>query len=193
MTSDDVRRGALLPAVVAPVALIGGWTLAARLQPTFDATRSTISALAETTATAPAVMTTGLALTGLAHVGTAWSLRPVARPGRAVHALGGLATVTVAALPNDTQPAAHGIAAGIAFGALAVWPALGVRRGARGVLRPAAGIGAAVVLLVLLAAFVHQQVTRGPAIGATERLLAAGQALWPLAVAFVLTRRSPRE
>ncbi|NTW41094.1 MAG: DUF998 domain-containing protein, partial [Cellulomonadaceae bacterium] len=131
-------------AALAPVAMIGGWTLAAALAPGFDPVAGTISALATDQVTRPWVMTAGLALTGLCHLGTAAGLRPAALPGRALLGLGGLGTLAVAAFPVHVAPVAHGLAAGTAFVALAVWPAgAGCRRptthdAARGLLDPPA-------------------------------------------------------
>uniref|UniRef100_UPI0028EE30D3 DUF998 domain-containing protein n=1 Tax=uncultured Cellulomonas sp. TaxID=189682 RepID=UPI0028EE30D3 len=115
-----VPRRALASAIAAPVAMIGGWTLAAAQQPTFDPVQETISALAASTASDPWIMTAGLAVTGVAHVVTAAALRPVPRRARVLHAIGGAATFAVALLPVDAAPQAHGIAAGIGFGALAL-------------------------------------------------------------------------
>jgi hypothetical membrane protein len=188
MTPDpEVPRWAWVPATLAPVAMIGGWTVAAALQPAFDPVTGTISALAATTATDPWVMTAGLALTGAAHVGTALGLRPLPPAARLVLALGGLATLAVAAFPSDTAPRAHGIAASVGFGALALWPALAVRRGGTGVRRPVVAVGATAVLVGLLGAFVVELRTDGTAVGLTERALAGAQALWPL-VAVAVTR-----
>ncbi len=185
-----VPRWALASAIAAPVAMIGGWTLAASRQPSFDPVRETISALATSAATDPWIMTTGLAVTGVAHMVTAAGLRPVPTRARALHALGGAATLAVALLPSDAHPQAHGIAAGVGFGALALWPALAGRRGAAGILRPAVGVGASAVLLGLLAAFVVELQGDGTAIGLTERLVAGGEALWPLAVVLALLGRT---
>ena len=208
----DVPSWAVASAVAAPLAMIGGWTVAAALEDGFDATRETISALAAAPTGAPWVMTAGLAVTGVAHVVTASGLRPVPRAGRVLLALGGLGTAAVAALPVDRFGPAHGLAAGIAFGALALWPAASWRRvgRARGegggagvrqpdvlpaamrsaVLRPAVGLGAAAVLLGLLGWFVlelqHATPTDGALTGLTERLLAGAQSLWPLVVVLAL-------
>lgn len=183
---------ALVSAAVAPVAMIGGWTLAAALQPSFDPVRETISALAATDAATPWVMTAGLALTGVAHVVTAAGLRPLPRAARVLHAVGGLATLAVAALPVDVASRPHGIAAGLGFGALALWPAAAWRPGTRGVRRRGVALGAAAVLSGLLALFVLelQGVTPdgGAATGSTERLVAGAQALWPLVVVVALRR-----
>ncbi|WP_155855482.1 DUF998 domain-containing protein, partial [Actinotalea ferrariae] len=80
-------------AALAPVGMIGGWTVAAALQPgAFDSVRETISALAAAPAAHPVVMTAGLALTGVCHVVTASGLRGVPRAGRLVLAVAGVAT-----------------------------------------------------------------------------------------------------
>ncbi|MET0787921.1 MAG: DUF998 domain-containing protein [Cellulomonas sp.] len=184
----DVPRWALASAIAAPVAMIGGWTVAAAQQPSFDAAQETISALAASTATDPWIMTAGLAITGVAHMVTAAGLRPVPRNARLLHALGGAATLAVAALPVDAYPTAHGIAAGIGFGALALWPAFSRRRAATGILRPAVGVGASVVLVGLLGAFVLELQAGGDATGLTERAVAGAQALWPLVVVVALRR-----
>lgn len=187
---------ALASAVAAPVAMIGGWTLAAALQDGFDPVRETISALAASDTTAPWVMTAGLALTGVAHVVTAAGLRPLPRVARAVHALGGVATLAVAALPVDVAPHPHGVAAGIGFGALALWPAVGWSPTGRGVRSRRAALTAAGVLSGLLVLFVVelQGVTPdgGAATGLSERLVAGAQALWPLAVVVALRREQVR-
>ncbi len=189
------------PALVAPVALVGGWTLAAARQASFDPVLETISALAATTATSPWIMTTGLALTGAGHAGTALVLRGIPTRARVVHAIGGLATAAVAALPVDAAPRAHGVAAGVGFVALALWPALAARRPARGGLPPRPGLsrplalGTAAVLTGLVALFAAelQGLTPdgGAATGLTERLAAGAQAIAPLLL-LAATRRGER-
>jgi len=185
---------AYLPAAVAPVAMIGGWTLAASRQSAFDPVLETISALAATTASAPWIMTAGLALTGLAHVGVAATVRGFPRAARLVHAVGGLATVAVAALPVDAEPRAHGIAAGIGFGALALWPALAARRAAGGKgVPPAVAFGTTAGLIALVVVFVAelQAITSdgGAATGLAERAAAGAQALAPLVLVAAVRRR----
>ena len=180
-------------ATLAPIGMIGGWTLAAVRQGAgFDPVRDTISALATQSMQAPAIMTVGLALTGVGHVATAVALRPARVPGRVLLAAGGLATVLVAALPVDSSPRAHGIAAAVGFGALSVWPALATRGRDAGVLRPAVGIAAAGTLVALLTWFVVELQGLGPddgsATGLAERAVAGAQALWPLVVVLGLVR-----
>ena len=186
-------RWALPSAVLAPIGMIGGWTLAAAAQgPEFDQVRDTISALATQAATAPAIMTAGLVLTGIGHALTALALRPAALPGRILLATGGVVTVLVAALPVDAYPRAHGLCAALAFGALSVWPAAASRRGATGALAPVAGAVVSGALLVLLAWFVVELQGLGPdggaATGLAERAVAGAQALVPLGVVLALRR-----
>ncbi len=197
---------AWLPAVAAPVALIGGWTLAAALRPDpFDPVTQTISALAGRGEPNRWVMTTALVVVGVAHVGTAAALRPAAPAGRLVLAAGGLATIAVALLPlpvavgdlpqagpaeSDPASAAHAAAAGVAFVALAVWPALAWRRRAPApVLTARAGAAAGAVLLGLVAWFAVELSQESPRLGLAERVAAGAQALWPLAVVAGLRRR----
>jgi hypothetical membrane protein len=174
---------ALVSSLVAPIALIGGWTLAARLQPAgYSSVRQTISALAADGAHDRLVMTGGLLVLGLCHLVTASGLRPAARPGRIALAVGGAATVAVAAFPQPQAGSspAHIFSATIGFLALAVWPALAARRAARSLLAQPSSRTAALVLLGLLVWF--GVALSGDQVGLAERVLAGAQALWPLAV-----------
>ncbi len=169
-----MRRWAIVSAAVAPVALIGGWTWAQTRQPAaFDPTADTISALAAQGAQDRWIMTTGLFVLGICHIITAAGLPEAGRWGRLLLALGGLATVVVAASPQPA--AAHSPAAAVAFVALALWPAFSRLP------RPAVGVAATAVLLALLG-WVGVEIRGGAALGLSERLLAAAQALWPLIV-----------
>jgi hypothetical membrane protein len=187
---------ALVSSAAAPVLLIGGWTVAATRQPGgFDSVQDTISALAALDATDRWIMTTGLAGLGVCHVVTALGLRPLAVPGRVVLAVGGVATVLVAAYPlpaGGGSSTAHTAVAAVAFGALSVWPALAWHRGrlhARPA-RAAVGLGAAAVLTGLLGWFGAELALDDGRVGLAERVTAGAQALWPLA-AVLLGRRSP--
>jgi hypothetical membrane protein len=117
-----VQRWALVSATAAPILLVGGWTLAATLQPPgFDPARDTISALAALGATDRWVMTAALLLLGGCHITTASGFREAARPGRIILAIGGAATIGVALFPlpvvGAPQPTQFAF---IAFGCLAV-------------------------------------------------------------------------
>jgi hypothetical membrane protein len=176
----------LVSSTTAPVALIGGWTLAARRQPGgFDSTVETISALAALDATDRWLMTAALLCVGASHVVTALGLSRAAPAGRLVLGFGGVATMLVAVFPLPAEGASpgHTVSAALAFGALAVWPAVAWRRGRGPVaLRPVASVAAALVLLGLVAWFAVTLGAGGP-VGLTERLAAGAQACWPLVVA----------
>jgi len=184
---------ALVSSAAAPVALIGGWTLAAQRQPgSFDSTVETISALAGRDAADRWLMTVALAGVGVCHVVTALGLSPAATAGRIMLGVGGVATVLVAVFPLPVAGAApaHAASAGLAFMALAVWPAFAWRRRGRipVTLRPVVSIAAALVLLGLLGWFGVTLGTDGR-VGLAERLAAGAQAWWPLVV--TLSSRLP--
>ncbi|WP_158610938.1 DUF998 domain-containing protein [Micromonospora endolithica] len=192
-----VPRWALLSATAAPVLLIGGWTLAAARQPGgFDQVSGTISALAARDATDRWIMTVALLGLGLCHCVTAAGLRSLRPAGRALLALGGVATVAVAAFPLPAERGSstpHGLAAAVAFGALALWPALAARRdrgpGPAAGLTPRQGTTATALLLLAVGWFVVELATGGPRIGLSERVAAGAEALCPLVVALTLLRR----
>ncbi len=178
----------LVSSATAPIALIGGWTLAAgRQSGGFDPTRETISELAARGSEDPWVMSTALVAVGVAHVVTAAALRPAGDAGRLVLATGGVATMLVATFPLTTgggPNAAHSAAATVALGSLAVWPALAGphRRRVPVLLRPAARAAATLALLGALGWFLVELVSDGDRVGLAERTAAGSQALWPLAV-----------
>jgi hypothetical membrane protein len=179
-----MRRWALASAALAPVSLIGGWTLAAARQPgRFDATRETISALAALDATDRWVMTAGIAVLGGCHVVTALGL-PEARPlGRLLLGAGGVTAVLVAALPQPS--AGHFPVATASFVALAVWPAFSDLPSRR------AGVVASAGLLATLG-WLGLEIGGGDLLGLSERVVAGAEALWPLAVVLTLARRGAR-
>ena len=176
----------LVSSAAAPVLLIGGWTVAARLQPAgFDPASDTISALASLGAHDRWVMTAALAGVGVCHIVTALALRPFPRPGRLLLGAGGVATLLVAAFPlpdGDAGSVPHTLAAGVAFVALSAWPAASWRRGTRrpAPVRPVVALGAATVLLGLLGWFGAELAADDGRVGLAERVTAGAQALWPL-------------
>lgn len=191
----------LMSSMAAPLLLIGGWTLAAGIQPRhFDAVVRTISDLAAHGTPHRWLMTSALVGVGLSHLVTASALGCARAAGRLVLGLGGLATVLVAAFPlpaGDGSSAAHTAAAAVAFGSLAVWPGLAWKYPAKPgravpvLLGPQACAAAVCLLLVLLAWFFVEQLLSGPRIGLAERVAAGSQALWPLAVVVSARRSQP--
>jgi hypothetical membrane protein len=176
-----MRRWVLGSAGLAPVALIGGWSLAASRQPpSYDPVRDTISALAAHGATDRWVMTTGLAVLGVCHIGTAAGLSEAGRGGRGLLAVGGAATAAVAALPQPNV--GHVPAATVGFVALALWPAAAGLPGRR-----AAALATGVLLTLL--AWLGVELRHGDVVGLSERLLAGAESLWPLIVVLTLLRQ----
>jgi hypothetical membrane protein len=187
-----------MSSLLAPVLLIGGWTLAATLQAGgFDSRTSTISELAGLDATDRWVMTLGIAGVGACHLVTALSLHPAARTGRVLLGLGGAASLLVAAFPlpaGGGSSAAHTVAAFLSFVLLTVWaPYAGVRDpsapwGLRRRVALAAGGGLAALTLLFFATALLGSAD----LGLTERLAAGAQALWPAAVVASVPRRAAR-
>ncbi|UQX89001.1 DUF998 domain-containing protein [Jatrophihabitans telluris] len=165
-------------ATLAPILLIGGWTVAQSRQPSgYDPVRDTISALAAHHATDAWIMTAGLAGLGACHLITAFGWGDCGPVARAVLGLGGAATLVVAASPQPA--AAHVPAAAIGFLALAIWPAFTPR-----------GFGAARWLslaLVFLLGWFATTLALGSLVGLSERVLAGTQALTP--VGLLIARR----
>ncbi len=179
----------LITAAAAPVLLVAGWALAARLQPEgFDSTTQTISALAGADATRPWVMTTALVGVGFSQIGTAVAIRPVARAGRILFGAGGVCTLLVAAnpLPTAGQSApVHAVVAAGSFAALAAWPLLSWqgRTSSAWALRPTVAIAAGSALAMATGWFFAAVVTDAPKVGLAERGAAVALNLWPLAAA----------
>jgi hypothetical membrane protein len=193
-TTAAVPWWARVSSMLAPVLLIGGWTLAAALQPGgFDPRVRTISDLAALDAADRWVMTLGIAGTGLCHVVTALGLRPAARAGRVLLALGGVATLLVALAPlpaGGGSSTAHSVAAFASFVLLTVWvPYAGVRTAdAPWGLRRRTALVAGAVLAALTLLFFATVVVGAADIGLAERLAAGAQALWPAAVVMSVPR-----
>lgn len=177
-----VSRWALMSSSAALLVPIVGWLIGQHLQPPgYNPYRQTISALAAHGARDRWVMTLGLFVLGIAHLITAALLTQVGRPGRGALAVGGAATVAVAALPQPNPW--HLVAAGCAFAAFTSWPAVALVPGVR------ARVAATAVLAGALLWF-GLQLGGGALLGFTERIVVAAEALWPLMVAILLARRS---
>jgi hypothetical membrane protein len=191
----------LASAVAAPVLLIGGWTVSARVQPVaFDAVVHTISELAARDTPDRLLMTGALVGVGISHLATACALSSAASAGRLIHGLGGLATILVAAFPlpaGGRSSLAHTAAAALAFVSLAMWPAfawtrpLVPRRSVAALLRPPACAAATCTMMLALAWFMAEQLLGGQRVGLAERVAAGAQAVWPLAVVLAVRRSQP--
>ncbi len=179
-----MRRWVPVSATLAPVALIGGWTLGAARQPrSYDPVRDTISALAAHGAEDPWLMTSALVVLGGCHVATAAGLVESRPLGRLVLGAGGVAAVLVAVFPQPS--AGHFPAATASFVALAAWPAFS------GLPTRTAGLVAAGGLTALLG-WLTLELGGGDLLGLSERVVAGAQAMWPLAVVAALWLRPGR-
>jgi hypothetical protein len=178
-------------AVIAPFALIGGWSLAADLQPgSFDAIQRSISTLAAYGATDRWVMTLFLIIVASANAITGLGLRAAAKYGRALLVAGGIFGIFVALSPQpfDGTSLRHVIAAGLSCAAMTAWPLAGMRRErwAPFGLRPAPSIWATCVVSVILGWFCFEVVSGGDMIGLAERTLTGAQTVWPLFVVITI-------
>ena len=177
----------VISAVAAPVLLIGGWTVAAGLQPRFDPVTDTVSALAAIGATDRWVMNLVFLLVGACYIVTALALRPASTPGRLILIGGAAAGMMVAANPIEAKtkcgtepkpPACSGLAG------LTLWPVGAAKRGPAvpWALRPTPAAAAVAVQFALLAWFGTELILGAHQVGLAERAVGVVQVTWPLAV-----------
>ena len=177
----------VVSSAASPVLLIGGWTIAAMLQPrSFNPVADTVSALAAVGATDRWVMTLAFLVVGVCDAVTGAALRPAAPAGRLILVAGAIAGMLVAASPDHPRSGSvlHAVWASLGFAGLAASPAGAWRRGPSMPwgLRPAACFAAVAVELILLAWFAAELVTGAGQVGLAERVVGAAQAIWPLVV-----------
>jgi len=186
----DVPWWGVVSAALAPVLMVGGWTVAASLQPQveqYDPVADTVSALAAPGATDRWVMTLTFLLVGACYIVTALALRPARTTGRLILIAGALGGMLVAANPEhagQAYPVPHIIAASIGFAGVATWPGGAWRRGSAvpWALRPVAAAAAVAALLAPIAWFGAELILGAGQAGLAERVAGAAQAIWPLTV-----------
>jgi hypothetical membrane protein len=176
----------VLSSVLAPVFLIGGWTVGAALQPVpFDSVSRSISALASQGMPYRWLITGALLGVGACHAITGLALRPVAEAGRIMLLFGGLSGMAIAAYPQHVHSGSplHEIFSVSGVVLMMLWPIAGARAdpGVAAALRPPAAWTYGLVTLGLLLWFVTQ-LFGGDLLGLTERVITADQSLWPLIV-----------
>ncbi|HJY95851.1 MAG TPA: DUF998 domain-containing protein [Streptosporangiaceae bacterium] len=177
----------VISAVAAPVLLIGGWTVAAGLQPQFDPVADTVSALAAIGATDRWVMSLVFLLVGACYILTALALRSAKTPGRLILIAGATAGMLVAANPEHAGgfgSVPHFVFASLGLAGLTLWPVAAAKRGQAvpWALRRAPAAAAVAVQFALLAWFGTELIMAGGQVGLAERVMGAAQATWPLAV-----------
>jgi hypothetical protein len=176
----------VLSSALGPALLVGGWTVATRLQPpSFDPVTDTVSALAAVGAADRWVMTLTFLVVGACDIVTAEALRPAGLPGRLILVAGAAGGMLVALNPEHFGGSVqHAFWATIGFGGMALWPAGAWRRGPSVPwgLRPAVCAGAVAVLVALSVWFGAELVTGAGQAGLAERIVGVAQALWPVTV-----------
>jgi len=184
----DVPWWGVVSAVAAPVLQVGGWTIAAGLQPQpFDSVKQSVSSLAGQGAADRWVMTLTFVVVAICYIITALALRPAAPAGRLVLVAAALAGLLVAANPQaapGTFSLAHALWSSLGFALLAAWPLAAYREGqdVPWALRPAPSIAAVSVIATLTAWFLAELVLGGGILGLSERVVGFAQAMWPLLV-----------
>jgi hypothetical membrane protein len=187
----SVMRGVawwgVISAVAAPVLLIGGWTVAAGLQPQFDPVADTVSALAAIGATDRWVMSLVFLLVGACYILTALALRSAKTPGRLILIAGATAGMLVAANPEHAGgfgSVPHFVFASLGFAGLTLWPAAAAKKSPEAPwgLRLAPAVAAVALQFALLAWFGTELILGAHQVGLAERIMGGAQATWPLAV-----------
>jgi hypothetical membrane protein len=177
----------VISSAAAPVLMIGGWTVAAGLQPRFDPVADTVSALAAIGATDRWVMSLVFVLVGTCYIVTALALRPARTPGRLILIGGAAAGMLIAVNPEHAGgfgSVPHFVWACIGLAGLTTWPVWASRRGPAVPwgLQPNVAAAAVAVQFALLAWFSAELILVAGQAGLAERVLGAVQAAWPLAV-----------
>ena len=135
------RRLVPLAGVAAPVCFVTGWAVAGSQAPGYSPVREHISELARVGAATRPLMTAGML--GFGVLAPLWATG-LDRGVRAAVTTAGLATLGVAVAPLGAAwgDGPHGVAAGVAYAAMAATPALGSRLGAPRAARTASALSA---------------------------------------------------
>jgi hypothetical membrane protein len=171
-------------ATAAPVLLVGGFLVAAAIQPaSYDPLRDTISELAEQGAADWWVMTAALVGVGFCYVLAALGLQPAGSAGRVLLATGGIAVLSIATFrqPHRGYSLPHELAVIAAALTCCTWPVFASRRRAPAFLLARAPSVAAVGVSLGLAAWYTLE-SNGPLLGLAERCAATVPPLWLLTV-----------
>jgi hypothetical protein len=186
----------VLSAALAPVVLVAGWLVVQMRQPaSYNPIHDTLSSLTPADPLDRGILFGAPIAIGICQVVTAAGLRPIAATGRVVLAIGGAALAMTVAFPQRVGSlTAHGIVAGAAFLAFALWPVAAMlapraEDSSRGqwATRPRVARTASVVL-VLLGGWFAAELFLGTRAGLAERVTSAADVLWPLTVVVTCLR-----
>lgn len=188
---EFMKRPALVAAVVGPIQIVLGFSLAQALWPEFDAVKRTISDLAADDSPVQALMTSFFYLGALLSIVVAFSARTFALPGRIVIGLAGIATIGLAYFTTPSQAGhsdAHRIFAVASFVLSSAWPLFSMRFDKRypWIVRPLGAVFGTllmtIVALVFLASWTDPNATMT---GVWERVIAVGQTWYLAAVIWI--------
>jgi len=188
---------ALLSSGIAPVILVGGWTVAEVLEgPDYNPVTQTISVLAAGAPRVYWVLTATLIIVGSCYLVTAWGLHAAHLAGRLSLAGGGLSAILLAMFPAPATGGSlpHGSLVTVGFTLLALWPVLATNRRtptAPWGLRPAPSITVSALMWLGALWFVIELQIHGSA-GVAERVVTSLQSLWPVIVVISCLRHSAR-
>jgi hypothetical membrane protein len=176
----------VVSSVFAPVLLIGGWTIAADLQPVpFNAVSRSISALAAQGMPYRWLITSALLGVGACHIVTGLALRPATEAGRILLIFGGVTGMLIAANPQHSHSGSlpHEVFSFIAVVLMTIWPVAAMRHdpGTPYALRPKVAWASALLTLSLVVWFTAE-LFGGTELGLAERAVTVDQSLWPLVV-----------
>jgi hypothetical protein len=181
---------ALLSSAIAPVVLIAGWLVVQVQQPaSYHPIHDTLSGLTPVDALDRGILLGAPIALGICQIVTAAGLRPVAAAGRFVLAFGGAALAVTVVFPQRAGSLTeHGIVAGAAILAFALWPVAAtlapraeISSGGPWATRPRVARMACFVL-VLLTGWFAAELFFGARAGLAERVTSAADVLWPLTV-----------
>ena len=189
--AQPVPGWAVGTALLAPVALVGGWLIAGALQPaSYSPMRQTMSVLAGYSGTDRWVMTAALLLVGSCQIATGAGLTAVRMPARILLILTGLSTLGIAATPEPaTGPTSRHLAFAVScVVTTVVWPVLVARRApARPWIVSVYACATVTVIFAGLSCWLLIAARDGGGdLGMVERLTSEVQALFPLVVALAL-------
>jgi hypothetical protein len=181
---------ALLSSAIAPVVLVAGWLVVQMQQPApYSPIRGTLSDLVPVNALDRGILLGAPVALGLCQIVTSAGLRPVAATGRLILASGGAALAVTVFFPQRLGTLTeHGIVAGAAFVAFALWPVAATPAPRAEIppdgpwaIRPRV-TRTAFVGLVLLTGWFAVELFFGTQAGLAERVTSAADLLWPLVV-----------
>ena len=174
-------------AIAAPLLLVLGYLYAVSLTPGYDKVAQAVSDLGVVGGPARWPWAFTLVFIGIAHIATAIGLRPADVIGRWLLGAGGFVMMVLAFVPNNVVGKTymrHTLTSAIAFGLLALWPAMSARNG-RGVpwpLRRRVTIIVSIVVCVLIEITLWGLILQTTTDGVREFALYAWTSLWPLVV-----------